>query len=83
MILDHSLGAGQRGDQAGLNGYQQRALARIWKAVRFSWHLTKLMHRFPDDGPFEHKPQRAELDYVASSEAMQRSIAENYVGLPI
>jgi p-hydroxybenzoate 3-monooxygenase len=72
-----------RGDGAGLDGYQERALARIWKAERFSWYLTKLMHRLPDDGPFEHKMQRAELDYVASSEAMQRSIAENYVGLPL
>ena len=72
-----------RGDDAGLEGYQDRALARIWKAERFSWYLTKLMHRFPEDGPFEHKMQRAELDYVASSEAMQRSIAENYVGLPL
>jgi len=72
-----------RGDSSGLDGYQQRALARIWKAERFSWYLTKLMHRFPEDGPFEHKMQRAELDYVASSEAMQRSIAENYVGLPL
>ncbi|MEO7787402.1 MAG: 4-hydroxybenzoate 3-monooxygenase, partial [Sphingomicrobium sp.] len=61
----------KRGDEAGLNGYQERALARIWKAERFSWYLTKLMHRFPDDGPFEHKMQRAELDYVASSEVMQ------------
>ena len=72
-----------RGDESGLLGYQKRALARIWKAERFSWYLTKLMHRFPDDGPFEHKMQVAELDYVASSEAMQRAIAENYVGLPI
>jgi len=73
----------KRGDESGLHGYQARALARIWKAERFSWYLTKLMHRFPNDGPFEHKMQRAELDYVASSEAMQRSIAENYVGLPL
>jgi p-hydroxybenzoate 3-monooxygenase len=73
----------QRSDEAGLTGYQDKALARIWKAERFSWYLTKLMHRFPEDGPFEHRMQIAELDYVASSEAMQTAIAENYVGLPL
>jgi p-hydroxybenzoate 3-monooxygenase len=72
-----------RSDESGLTGYQQKALARIWKAERFSWYLTKLMHRFPEDGPFEHRMQIAELDYVASSEAMQTAIAENYVGLPL
>jgi p-hydroxybenzoate 3-monooxygenase len=71
------------GDDAPLAGYEAKALARIWKAERFSWYLTKLMHRFPEDGSFEHRMQRAELDYVASSEAMQRAIAENYVGLPL
>ncbi|NML04375.1 4-hydroxybenzoate 3-monooxygenase [Sphingomonas sp. G-3-2-10] len=71
------------GDDAGLNGYAARALSRIWKAERFSWYLTKLMHRFPEDGAFEHRMQLAELDYVASSEAMQTVIAENYVGLPL
>lgn len=70
-------------DEAGLAGYQSRALARIWKAERFSWYLTKLMHRFPEDGAFEHRMQTAELDYVASSAAMQTAIAENYVGLPL
>ena len=72
-----------RGDESGLMGYQAKALARIWKSERFSWSLTKLMHRFPDDGAFEHRMQRAELDYVASSPAMQTAIAENYVGLPL
>ena len=72
-----------RGDDAALGAYEAKALARIWKAERFSWYLTKLMHRFPEDGSFEHRMQRAELDYVASSEAMQRVIAENYVGLPL
>ena len=71
------------GYESGLIGYEARALRRIWKAERFSWYLTKLMHHFPEDGPFEHRIQRAELDYVGSSEAMQRSIAENYVGLPL
>jgi p-hydroxybenzoate 3-monooxygenase len=73
----------KHGDQRGIDGYQTRALARIWKAERFSWSLTKLMHRFPEDGPFEHRMQRAELDYLAESAAMQTAIAENYVGLPL
>jgi p-hydroxybenzoate 3-monooxygenase len=72
-----------RGDEHGLLGYPEKALARIWKAERFSWYLTKLMHRFPEDGAFEHRMQAAELDYVASSDAMQTAIAENYVGLPL
>ena len=72
-----------RGDESGLDGYAARALARIWKAERFSWMLTKLMHRFPEDGAFEHRMQIAELDYLAQSTAMQTAIAENYVGLPL
>ena len=71
------------GNAAGLETYSARALARVWKAERFSWQLTRLMHRFPEDGPFERRMQVAELDYVASSEAAQRSLAENYVGLPL
>ena len=66
-----------------LDAYEAKALARVWKAERFSWFLTKLMHRFPDDGPFEHRMQSAELDYVAASDAMRIAIAENYVGLPL
>jgi p-hydroxybenzoate 3-monooxygenase len=73
----------QSGNEAGLLDYQSRALGRIWKAERFSWYLTKLMHRFPEDGSFEHKMQAAELKYVAQSAAMQTAIAENYVGLPL
>lgn len=71
------------GDDSALNAYQAKALARIWKAERFSWSLTKLMHRFPGDGEFEHRMQTAELDYLAGSKAMQTAIAENYVGLPL
>ena len=70
-------------DNDAVAAYSQKALARVWKSERFSWSLTKLMHRFPDDGPFERRMQMAELDYIASSEAAQRSIAENYVGLPV
>jgi p-hydroxybenzoate 3-monooxygenase len=71
------------GDREALAGYGAKALARVWKAERFSWYLTKLMHRFPDDGPFERRMQMAELDYIAQSPAMQTAIAENYVGLPL
>lgn len=71
------------GDDSALQTYQAKALARIWKAERFSWSLTKLMHRFPDDGAFEHRMQTAELEYLAGSRAMQTAIAENYVGLPL
>jgi p-hydroxybenzoate 3-monooxygenase len=70
-------------DTDAVAGYSARALARVWKSERFSWSLTKLMHRFPDDGPFERAMQVAELDYIASSDAAQASIAENYVGLPV
>lgn len=73
----------KRGDEAPLIDYPQRALARVWKSSRFSWYLTKLLHRFPEDGAFERHMQRAEMDYVAGSEAMRTVIAENYVGLPL
>ncbi len=71
------------GDEALLHGYSARAAARVWKAERFSWQLTKLMHRFPEDGRFERRMQLAELDYIAGSVAAQTAIAENYVGLPL
>ena len=53
------------GGTRGIDGYSERALARVWKSERFCWQLTKLMHRFPDDGPFERRMQLAELDYIA------------------
>jgi len=70
-------------DADAIAGYSAKALARVWKSERFSWSLTRLMHRFPDDGPFERQMQVAELDYIANSRAAQMSIAENYVGLPV
>ena len=73
----------KRDDERALNAYQARALARIWKAERFSWYLTKLMHRFVDEGAFEQQMQSAELAYIAGSQAMQTAIAENYAGLPL
>ena len=70
-------------DADAIGRYSDKALARVWKAERFSWSLTRLMHRFPEDGPFERAMQVAELDYIAGSRAAQTSIAENYVGLPV
>jgi len=67
---------------AGLDSYSSRALARVWKAERFSWWMTRLLHQFPDEGPFNRRMQEAELEYLASSKAAQTSLAENYVGLP-
>ena len=77
------LGWFRRNDAGAMGGYSAKALARVWKAERFSWSLTKLMHRFPEDGPFERAMQVAELDYIASSRAAQTAMAENYVGLPV
>ena len=68
---------------AGIDDYSQRALARIWRAERFSWWLTTLMHRFPDSEGFGQKMQDAELDYLVNSHALSTSLAENYVGLPL
>ncbi|KRE18118.1 4-hydroxybenzoate 3-monooxygenase [Bosea sp. Root381] len=68
--------------EAGIDAYSQKALARVWKAERFSWWLTSLMHRFPDQGPFEQRMQQAELDYLVSSDHAMAALAENYVGLP-
>ena len=82
-LSDALIGYYKRADHDGIAGYSARALARVWKAERFSWQLTKLMHRFPEDGAFERRMQIAELDYIASSKAAQTTIAENYVGLPL
>ena len=65
-----------------LDAYSARALARVWKAERFSWSMTKLLHQFPDEGAFGRKMQEAELEYLAGSKAAQTALAENYVGLP-
>lgn len=67
---------------AGIDGYSQRSLRRIWRAERFSWWLTSLLHKFPDTGAFGRKMQAAELDYLVNSVAASTAMAENYVGLP-
>lgn len=68
---------------AGLDNYSARALARVWKAERFSWWFTSITHRFPNMDGFDRRIQMAELDYIRGSENAQRVLAENYVGLPL
>jgi p-hydroxybenzoate 3-monooxygenase len=67
----------------GIDGYSQKCLARVWKAERFSWWFTSLMHKFPDAGEIGQKLQEAELDYLVGSRAASTALAENYVGLPL
>ena len=69
-------------DEAALGTYSPRALARVWKAQRFSTWMTRTLHRFDADGPVGQRLQEAELDYLAHSEAAQTVLSENYVGLP-
>jgi p-hydroxybenzoate 3-monooxygenase len=66
----------------GIDAYSERALARVWKAVRFSWWMTQVLHKFPDTDGIGARIQLAELNYIASSKAAMTSMAENYVGLP-
>ena len=70
------------GCDAGIDAYSARALARVWKAERFSWWFTSLMHRFPDQTGFERRMQEAELAFLRTNRAAQQAMAENYVGLP-
>ena len=67
---------------AGIDDYSRRALARVWKAERFSWWMTSTLHRFDDQGAFGQRIQEAELNYLVSSRAASTALAENYVGLP-
>ena len=67
---------------AGIDHYSDACLQRVWKAVRFSWWFTSLMHKFPDTGELGQRLQQAELDYLVNSEAASTALAENYVGLP-
>lgn len=71
------------GSDASLDTYSARALARIWKAVRFSWSMTTMLHRFPDQTAFDQRMQEADLAYLVSSKAAMTALAENYVGLPV
>lgn len=77
-MTDHYL----KGDDSGLDNYSAKALARVWKAQRFSWWMTTLLHTFPGSLPYDVKLQETDLAYLFSSEAALSSLAENYVGLP-
>ncbi len=82
-LLSRALVDHYGGSEADLTHYSRRALARVWKAERFSWWFTMLMHRFPETGGFGQRMQAAEFDYLCHSEAAQKALAENYVGLPL
>lgn len=71
------------GSEAGIDSYSENCLKRVWKAERFSWWMTHLLHRFETETEFEHKIKQAELSYILGSEAGQKTLAENYVGLPL
>ncbi len=72
----------EKGDDTGLEQYSAKALARVWKAQRFSWWMTNMLHTYPDSISYEQKLQQTELEYLLSSNAAKRSFAENYTGLP-
>ena len=73
----------KKNDSALLDGYSAKCLRRVWKAQRFSWWMTQIMHRFPDETAFDHRRQLADLDYLTGSQAAMKSLAEQYVGLPL
>jgi len=84
MFLGEALVEHYRGGSAsGLDTYSSRALARVWKAERFSWWFTSITHRFPEMDGFARRIQTAEIEYIRGSPAAQRVLAENYVGLPL
>ncbi|MGH1425102.1 MAG: 4-hydroxybenzoate 3-monooxygenase [Pseudooceanicola sp.] len=72
----------QDNEPEGLDVYSEKALLRIWKAERFSWWMTNLLHRFPDQAEFDVKMQQAEINFLRDNHAAQKVMAENYVGLP-
>ena len=72
----------KNGDSTGLDQYSEKALARVWKAQRFSWWMTTMLHTFPDSIEYDQKLKDVDLAYLFSSDAAQSSLAENYVGLP-
>jgi len=73
----------QTGSSAGLDHYSQACLGRVWKAQRFSWFMTQLLHRFPHETAFDRRRQLAEIEYIAGSRAASTALAENYAGLPL
>lgn len=77
-LMDHYL----KGDDSGLDSYSQKALARVWKAQRFSWWMTSMLHSFPENSAYDRRLQQTEMEYLLSSDAAKAALAENYVGLP-
>ena len=73
----------ERGDSSALDAYSERGLRRTWRAQRFSWWMTSMLHRADSANPFDHRRQLAELEYLVSSKAAMTSLAENYVGVPL
>jgi p-hydroxybenzoate 3-monooxygenase len=73
----------ERGDSSALDAYSERGLRRTWRAQRFSWWMTSMLHRSDSGNLFDHKRQLAELEYLVSSQAAMTSLAENYVGVPL
>ncbi|HEY1340603.1 MAG TPA: FAD-dependent monooxygenase, partial [Bryobacteraceae bacterium] len=83
-VLSRALAAYYRnGRHDLLDDYSDRCLRRVWRAQRFSWWMTSMLHRAPDGCAFDYRRQLAELDYVTGSRAAMTSLAENYVGLPL
>jgi p-hydroxybenzoate 3-monooxygenase len=84
VMLSRAIEAFYRANRTDLlDAYSKTCLARVWKAQRFSWWMTQMMHRFPDENPFDRRRQLAELSYLASSTAAATALAENYTGLPM
>jgi p-hydroxybenzoate 3-monooxygenase len=84
VYLDRALNAFYEQNRSDLlESYSQTCLRRVWKAQRFSWWMTQLLHLFPEETPFDRRRQLADLDYITSSDTAAKSLAEQYVGLPL
>ncbi len=84
IVLAHALASYYTtGSEAGLAAYSDTCLRRIWQGERFSWYMTSMLHRFPNEGPFAERLQIAQLEQVVTSRAAATALAESYVGLPI
>ncbi len=70
------------GDRSGIDTYSQRTLLRVWKAMRFSWQMTMMLHRFEGEDSFAVQMRKATLQHLSQSETARRELAENYIGLP-
>jgi p-hydroxybenzoate 3-monooxygenase len=80
--LSEALIAEYGGEKGATAGYSDKALSRVWKAIRFSWWFTNVMHRFPEDTGFDARIRASELDYLSTSKAARSTMAEQYVGIP-